>query len=352
MCAAKIYTKRAEEITAATTQWRDSGGYVYMVTCTLAHEWTDDLKVLRQGLGKAWSAVWQGREGQARVARLRKVHHVRAIEVTHGQNGFHPHIHALLFLDKELTDDDRQELSNAFRDSVSKLCGPKYSPNVEHGCRVDDSHRTDYIAKLGLEIAAITNKSGKNGNRTMWQVASDAANGDADSSRIWYMFVRAMFGARQLCWSKGARRYFGLHKLTDEQIASDEIPIDEPLGVAVTLAQWDGQSWDANASRDKYWTSKVIEQSLRGAAGLVMLPGQGTAPLQPGHVPRKREKLKPIAWRRDTSKHAFELTPEMLAKREQEGQSIRQQWRDYCFANGIPLQFDYRLSPKSASPSS
>ena len=315
-------------MTAAATQWRDSGGYLYLMTNTVRHAMGDDLRELRIGISTAISRMWQGRSGQSLMRTIQKKHHIRAIEVTYGTNGYHPHVHTLLFLDRELTDTDRTELATRWQDAVGDKLGPRYVPDSEHGTRIDESHRTDYIAKLGLEVAAITTKTAKNGNRTMWTVGQDAANGCKDSGAVWARYVRDMFGCRQLFWSKGAKKYFGIKRITDEQIAAESIDVGEPLGVASVLAQWEGRSWDAQAKQNPFWLTRVVAQALEGTASLASLPGQD-AQTPEGHVPTKQVDLHPMPWRRNTSTEAFEAPrPSNLPNPEREA------WRKHCLLAG------------------
>jgi hypothetical protein len=232
--------------------------------------------------------MWQGRAGQVLTAAIGRKHHVRALETTHGSNGFHPHVHAILFVDKELGENERKLLAEAWSHQVSMHLGSRYAPNDAHGTRLDASHRSDYIAKLGLELSAITSKQAKNGNRTMWQVAQAAANGDGPSQGIWRRYARDMKHCRQLCWSKGAKLALGVKRISDRQIADDGIPIGQPIGVAHVLAQWQGQNWDKQARQDRYWLTRVISTSIQGAASIATLPGQDVD-TPPGIVAIKRE---------------------------------------------------------------
>jgi hypothetical protein len=315
-----------------------------MMTNTLRHAWGDDLQLLRTGLSKSVSRMWQGRAGQALMQRIRKVHHIRSIEVTHGENGFHPHVHTLLFLDRELTDVDRVELGERWQDAVSLELGSRYSPDTEHGTTIDDSHRTDYITKLGLEVAAITTKSAKNGNRTMWTVAADAAAGDKASAAIWSQYVRAMFGCRQLFWSKGAKQAFGINRMTDEELVQDVIDVGEPLGVATVLAQWQGKAWDDQVKRNPFWLTRVVSETVQGAAAMAELPGQDPATPE-GHVPLQGLPLHPVPWRRDQKpKPKLPVGPVSDEGAEQVS-AQRTEWLQWCREHNypdIPINSEYK----------
>jgi hypothetical protein len=288
--------------------------------------------------------MWQGRSGQQLMGTIKKVHHIRSIEVTHGENGYHPHVHTLLFLDRELTDVDRRELAERWQDSVQAEIGSRYVPDDEHGTTIDESHRTDYIAKLGLEVAAITTKSAKNGNRTMWTVANDAANGEKESAAIWSRYVRDMFGCRQLFWSKGAKKAFGINRMTDEQIVQDVIEVGEPLGVATVLAQWQGKAWDVEVKNNPYWLTKVVSSIVEGAASMAQLPGQDASTPE-GHIPMQGAPLHPVPWRRDQQPKPSLAEPK---PRTEQVSAEREAWRQYCRDRGDNPDFlpdSYREVP-------
>jgi hypothetical protein len=64
-----------------------------------------------------------------------------------------------------------------------------------------------------------------------------------------------MKGARQLTWSRGMRRFFGLGlRLSDAAIAEEETRAVED---GFTLAEWDGEVWDGAAIADPWWVSRV-----------------------------------------------------------------------------------------------
>lgn len=305
-CAAAIYAERTEEVKQAIRMWTDSGGFVYMATMTVAHAFGEALKPMREGLAKSWSAMFKGRAGQALVNRIQKRHHIRALEVTHGQNGYHPHIHTLLFLDRELDDDDKRYIAERWKHLVETYLGSAFVPDDEHGCRIEHSHSDSYITKLGLEVSGIT-KRAKHGNRTMWQVAEDAANGDVESQRIWRDYVEEMLGTRMLCWSQGAKKYFYIGELTDEQLAQQaETKPEEDTGVVTTLATWWGRHWD-NMTREPFWYTRLMVAANEGIGAIVELSEQERVRAVPGCVEKKQEPLHPLPWRRQTSKEAFEV---------------------------------------------
>lgn len=268
VCAGRIYAERALEVSQTVRMWQVVGK-TYMLTLTIRHGIGDDLRQMRVRMALAWRYFNQGRDAIERRNRYGIKHQIRALEVTHGEeNGYHPHLHVLLLTDRRLDEFHESEIAEAWRQAVWRAFGGTNIPNTEHGVKLtqtlDDEGkgRTDYVAKLGLEIAAITSKRGLLGSRTPWQIAEDAANGQANGhdAKLWQGYAVAMKGARQLTWSRGTKRFFGLVEREDDELASDGVPVVE--GVGGVLAEWSGREWDAGCWRSRTWTADVVAAAL------------------------------------------------------------------------------------------
>ncbi len=253
VCAEAIYLGRADEVTQAIQEWksRGKGHRVVMITLTVRHERTDDLRRLRRGLANAWRAFWQGRKAKQLRIDLGIVHHVRALEPTYGPNGWHPHLHVLAFVEGNWAsqDDDTAEptwtdaqifdLRERWADCVERTLGVYRVPTIEHGLQVTISHLSDYLCKLGLEITTITHKVGRvPGHRTPWQIAEQATLGDYQSAKLWRQYTEAMLSARQLTWTKNAKKDLKVNERTDAELANPEPKRPQ---VVVTIQGW---LWD------------------------------------------------------------------------------------------------------------
>jgi len=236
-----MYTKRAADVQAAAENWAGpieirGDGSLSLMTLTVRHALGEDLREVRRTLTDAWRRLFQGRAGQQLRRALGIKHHVRALEVTHGQNGWHPHLHVVVFHDKCPEPGSLRALQERWMHVVS-LVAPSATPDLEHGADMRPSHRTDYVAKLGLEVASILTKTGKRGSRTPWQIAQEAGRGDVVARRLWVDYTEAMHGARQLTWSRHARRALGLCARDRDGEAAEEPP-------SMLLVDVPGEVWD------------------------------------------------------------------------------------------------------------
>ena len=103
VCATKISERRRNEVAKAIKQAEVLGLQVFLLTLTVPHGLGDDVNEILDKMMSAWKRLWQGRQGMELRNALGLFGHIRALEVTHGENGFHPHFHALLFFHPQQT---------------------------------------------------------------------------------------------------------------------------------------------------------------------------------------------------------------------------------------------------------
>lgn len=231
-----------------------------MMTLTVRHGYGDDLKAMRVALAAAFRRVSRHRVYRDWVREAGVVGRIRAIEVTHGPNGWHPHLHILFFFDRELptrwrkTEDGyaaewdcprADELFALWERAVEHEFGRSYRPSREHGIHFARALDGEYISKLGLELTDPGHKSGrKPQHRTPLQIASDwadewqrirrtrlspEARGELlkahqrhPDAELWRTYCAAMRGARRLVWSHGLKAELGVRDVTDADLACDD----------------------------------------------------------------------------------------------------------------------------------
>ena len=246
LCAPKITERRRVEVAEGMEISLSRGNDVMLSTFTVPHGMGDNLEaVLNSMLKKVWPKLSQGRSGQELRRLIRLLGTIRVLEVTYGHNGWHPHFHALLFLDGGLSP---QEVEDAFWPLWLDGCikAGLESPSRLHGCRVDDGTRAaQYVTKWGLD-AELTKGHLKRGKKsvTPWDLLRVFTFGPEDrridpelqellqalkidqkrAGALWMTFFKAFKGKRQLYWSNGLRDLLGLKKeKTDKELAEAEM---------------------------------------------------------------------------------------------------------------------------------
>jgi len=226
-CSAKIRAGRAGEV-QQVVEWHGQHR-TFLWSLTVRHARGHSLERVRRGVARAMRLMQRGAPWRRFKARVGLVGSIRALEVTHGPNGWHPHLHALLLVERpDLLAMERAWLLGRWQSCVVAALGAAHTPN-EHGSDLRPCTDSTYIAKLGLELCDGA-KTGRAGHRTPWQIARDVADGDVAGDRVlWREYGSAMFGARMLTWSLHLRRAAGLlDEPTDLELAEAE-----PDGVAV-----------------------------------------------------------------------------------------------------------------------
>lgn len=272
VCAAKIAYKRQQEIGQVVREHIAFNGSVVMLTLTMRHNKGDSLQELWDAMSVAWKAATNGSGWRKDRSEFGVHHYVRVVEVTHGANGWHVHVHALLLGDLRLKDDViRLDLATRMFSRWSKkltslgLKAPIFAKGgadiryinpsegvaetiaeyvsksgmgvtLPESLRYDDKDKIsqalrdeakkdlDKARKIAFEIARSDLKDGKRGNRTPWQILSDYI--DFSSSQdlaLWINYEEVSKGRRTITWSRGLRDKYGLGaELSDEEIAAEE----------------------------------------------------------------------------------------------------------------------------------
>lgn len=238
-CQMLIKSTRAGEVSYAV----ESHGRqrVALLSLTLAHGMGDDLKEIRAGLSNAWRRTIRGSPWRRFKERLGVWGTVRALEVTHGPNGWHPHLHILLLLKDEIPpaelgqlDGDAvwrphgdtsgfQWLVERWGDAVETELGASARPSDRRGVDLRPCSSSNYITKLGLEISDPGIKLGRHLNRNPLHIAYDfVTHGRRRDAGLWQAYCRGMKGARFLTWSRGLKRDLGIVERPDAEISVDE----------------------------------------------------------------------------------------------------------------------------------
>jgi len=250
VCSYVICRRRADELRALLTRHAAIGGGDCMLTLTTPHDLGDALKPMREQTARAWRFVCSGNPWKRFKARLGLVGFVRGAEVTHGPNGWHPHLHIVVLTRRPLTLAQQRELEQyAWRrwsraiTKPHKETGQVYRVPLEGiGARVTQLGREDYLAKLGLgdEVASAVTKSARDGHRTGFQILYDIWREKGANARdvaLWCEYIAELQGAKQLTCSAGIRQRYALPDQTDLELVETE-PADGPIVYAFSNAQW------------------------------------------------------------------------------------------------------------------
>lgn len=245
VCVARRRSDYAWQVSDVAAQLHAEGRpRPYLLTCTIRHGFSDDLETTGHGIRRAWQAFCSGRAWQD-LRRELGASYIVSEEVTHGRNGWHPHLHVLLFLGSELDIDTllelRWKLYLRWEACVKRAIGADHAPDWKAFDLRLCERREDYISKLGLELADPGTKRGRAG-RTPIQLLSDGIDGEARALALYGDYERIMKGRRDLTWSRDLQPYRRKRERGDVTLAAD---IPAPLwdtmrdrrGIAIQLLE-------------------------------------------------------------------------------------------------------------------
>lgn len=225
-CSPKITEQRKNEVKQAVE--RHTGG-LYMLTLTIPHYMGDNLAMLLQGFRGALKRFFNGtRKSKAIWSDMGKIGHIKALEVTWGENGWHPHYHILIFTDKDLPQGyDVSPLIELWQNSCRLAKLP--IPNAKYGLDFRKGEYSEYVTKWGWGIESELTKGhlkkGRGQNWTAWDLLKYYAFTGVDDferyGKLFQEFAICFKGSQQLHWSRGLKAMFGVGEKTDEQIADE-----------------------------------------------------------------------------------------------------------------------------------
>jgi hypothetical protein len=255
-------------------RWCEAGGSVYMVSLTLPHRADQSLAEVLGFLDDARQRWKNAKKVKAILSACDKsrgdagsMGSITALECTVGWNGWHPHLHMLIFANRtafgEGPPNADGDLSSPAIDvlrlewvrillKIGAITQAQASDAYRHGLNVRGGDKAaDYVAKYGddewdlsRELASLHAKIGVRGTQAGFQhfapfqllAIADAEGEHAVQARAMFReFSDAFTGKRLLTWSPGLRARLGIAELSDEDIAAE---LDKPIpGVELEVAQ-------------------------------------------------------------------------------------------------------------------
>lgn len=246
VCSAKVAASRQADIEHACAFWEGLGGVLAMATFTVAHRATNSLKSVWDAVADGWHQITAGRAWRRNAQTFGVEGWIRVIEVTHGENGWHVHVHVVLFLHHALAAVEQDALRRAWLGRWRAGIGKHgFSAGDRHGADLRLAHGfdrakvlADYFTKgvyspdgsapaaVALEAARGDLKSARaGGSRTPFRILEDfLGRGEVEDLDLWHEWERGSKGRRQQAWSKGLRDTVRLcAERSDEDIAADEL---------------------------------------------------------------------------------------------------------------------------------
>lgn len=208
-CTRKHSEASRVQLNAALAQARKLGFISVMMTLTARHKKSDDLK-------KLWGQLMAADYKMKKSRKWKKLNKTllrgfaKAVEITYGDNGWHPHFHIILMIDvrtEALAIEAVEDLKTEWLHQLNVAGLDGTSPAAEkRSFDVRGASATgEYITKWGAaeEMTLNTEKVGKSKGRNPWQLLRNARTNENEKERmksgaLWYEFIQVSKGVHQL----------------------------------------------------------------------------------------------------------------------------------------------------------
>lgn len=248
VCAVKVSEQRRKELQRAMVVWvACKSGNAYLLTLTFPHVDGDALTENLIKFEKAIQTFKNSRTYKNTQERFGSAGVISSREVTWGTNGWHPHLHMLVFAGAGMESEEGTlfMLKSAWLRACHKhrlLERSKCLKNVrdfwKHALDLRGGEKAaEYIAKFGRDerwgvSSEMTRFHSKVGIRkgawmddqhfTPFQILEWASNGDKVASALFKEYAEAYHGKRMITWAPGLADWIGVDKKqpTDEEAAA------------------------------------------------------------------------------------------------------------------------------------
>lgn len=235
ICSKRIARSRARDVRQVGEAVAAAGGSAAMVTLTMRHRPGQPLAELWEALSHAWGCVTSGARWKADKALLDVLGWARTVEATHGENGWHLHIHAVIFFETPVSRELMDYLAmrmfarwerGLVRHGLSAVAD-KGGLDVRQVRMGGDSIEViaEYLTKIAAEITSPSTKDGRFGNRAPFAILRDALEtGLYEDCALWLEWEQASQGRKQLTWSRGLREWAKVgREKTDDEIVDEDL---------------------------------------------------------------------------------------------------------------------------------
>lgn len=268
VCSTKIALSRRGEAQLAVQRLGEQGGVCGLLTLTIPHQAGQPFNEVLANIKRLYERWSTGKHSTAMRKRWPQLGFIRAVEVTRGINGWHPHFHIVLFFSQPIPWVDVREDFFARWASIAKREFGWNLPRASLDLR-GHSDAACYISKWSLEdeITLAHIKRGRGESLTPFELLSSYMRGDSQSGHAWREFATGVchfngervLSTARLTWSKGLKKALAIAELTDEQIADAQDKRAHLLGT-LSFDQW----------------QRVLAQEVDVRPALLTLATQGT----------------------------------------------------------------------------
>jgi len=252
VCAPRIRERRAAEIEQGLGTHLGNGGGAGFLTATVPHDQGDQLAPMLATVRDGFKTMMGSRSWRRDRLEFGIVGAIRSPEITHGVNGWHPHLHGLVLTEKPLVPSDWDTIADRFFIgwSSSVVRGGYRAPTREHGVTLSAvrsaTEVAQYTAKFqdGTELRSVgreltrhdTKQARRHGRAPIAILRDFSETGEKSDLSLWREYEQATKGVSSVRWSRGLKAALGVVDVSDDEIVQ-EVIVGEILDV-LSRPEW------------------------------------------------------------------------------------------------------------------
>lgn len=237
VCAARIAVEKGQEILKALEWGKRENLAPVMLALTASHNVGMSLAFFMGKFKGAWSMF----SGHSRWRKFKKKygikHYIANREVTRGFNGWHYHMHLLLFLDFGALKAAAADSLQADMEALWLECLEHHELSGIEGIALKVSSHGNvgktYLTKIGITISEtdgkleyeMTSSETKKG-KSVWDILRHSYHGDEEASRLYIEFVQAMTDTNFITFSHGLADLLENIELPEAEHNADNAKVD------------------------------------------------------------------------------------------------------------------------------
>jgi len=269
-CSWWIAEKRRKEMTMALAHLSHYA-IPFMTTYTIRHRLGSPLERVLSGLLGAYRLMVGSRPWRNLCEEFGVFGSIKALEITHGLNGWHPHLHVVSFIDLTtfisyggiLHDDGGMDVlddSNVWvADFERHVDGHHWRANLAQfaetaltgvgvKCTGDQKDLAGYVSKYGREqddhwrieheATKAQLKQSRGDGKTPFALLNESLAGNEQSGRLFQEYAACTAGKAQLIWSPGLKELSGVAEVNDQDATMLEYEAEAILLAAIPREIW------------------------------------------------------------------------------------------------------------------
>lgn len=236
VCASRVAHEKAELVLKSLEWAKQENLLPAMIAITASHNKKMRLQAFKDDFKASWemfSSHWRWKKFKKKYGIK---HHIANREITRGVNGWHYHMHLLLFLDFDATKSSDETSLQSDLETLWLECLDAHGLQGKKGVALNVSAHKNvgetYLTKIGITISEKDGKleyemtSTENKGKSVWDILRWSYDGDEEAGELYIEFVEAMSDTNFMTFSHGLMKLIEDIELPKPEIIEENVSME------------------------------------------------------------------------------------------------------------------------------